>query len=106
MLVGGTGNNAGLTGSCTFEVDYLANNRYVSRVSPSFARRLRRAPCVVHFLIRIPETALPAAERERDLGWMLHDIDFDNGRAPRLFRARLEHGVIDVPTPDDGRARR
>ena len=31
MLVGGTGHSAGITGSCTFEVDYLANNRYVSR---------------------------------------------------------------------------
>ena len=52
-----------------------------------------------------PETALRGAERDRDLGWMLHDVDFDNGCAPRFFRARLEGGVIDVPAPDDVRVR-
>ena len=32
-----------------------------------------------------------------DLGWMLHDIDFDDGMTPRFFRARMECGVIEVP---------
>ncbi len=31
MLMGGTGKNSGVTGTCTYEIDYLANNRYVSR---------------------------------------------------------------------------
>ena len=50
----------------------------------------------------IPEGgALPASElspdqRDRDLGWMLHDIDFANGAAARFFRARLKDGVLDV----------
>lgn len=34
---------------------------------------------------------------ERDLGWMLHDIDFANGMAPRFFRARMVDGLIEVP---------
>lgn len=34
---------------------------------------------------------------ERDLGWMLHDIDFANGNQPRFFRAVMHDGVIDVP---------
>jgi CRISPR-associated protein Cas5d len=34
---------------------------------------------------------------ERDLGWMLHDIDFANGMAPRFFRASMAGGVIEVP---------
>lgn len=38
LLVGGTGNNAGVTGSCTFEVDYLANNRFVSRAECAWQR--------------------------------------------------------------------
>jgi len=38
---------------------------------------------------------------ERDLGWMLHDIDFDRAMAPRFFRARMQDGVIDVPPWDD-----
>ena len=33
----------------------------------------------------------------RDLGWMLHDIDFDRGMTPRFFRAQMTDGIIDVP---------
>ena len=34
---------------------------------------------------------------ERDLGWMLHDIDFSNDMTPKFFRAVMRKGVIDVP---------
>lgn len=34
---------------------------------------------------------------DADLGWMLHDIDFNNGMQPRFFRAKMQNGVIDVP---------
>jgi len=34
---------------------------------------------------------------ERDLGWMLHDIDFKDGMTPRFFRARMVDGLIEVP---------
>lgn len=34
---------------------------------------------------------------ERDLGWMLHDIDFATGMTPRFFKAVMHDGVIDVP---------
>jgi len=43
-----------------------------------------------------PADALPPDQRDRDLGWMLHDIDFANGNASRFFRARLADGVLDV----------
>ncbi|GKT26019.1 type I-C CRISPR-associated protein Cas5c [Acidovorax sp. SUPP3334] len=33
----------------------------------------------------------------RDLGWTLHDIDFDRGMTPRFFRAQMAGGVIEVP---------
>lgn len=33
----------------------------------------------------------------RDLGLMLHDIDFANGMTPRFFRAVMRDGIIDVP---------
>jgi len=36
----------------------------------------------------------------RDLGWMLHDIDFADGMTPRFFRATMVDGVIEVPHPD------
>jgi len=40
----------------------------------------------------IPET--------RDLGWMLHDLDFANpeGPQPVFFRAQMNAGVIEVDT--------
>ena len=34
---------------------------------------------------------------ERDLGFMLHDIDFANDMTARFFRAVMRGGVIDVP---------
>ena len=39
----------------------------------------------------------PALAGDRDLGWMLHDIDFADGRTPRFFRATMADGVILVP---------
>ncbi len=36
-------------------------------------------------------------ETEKDLGWMLHDIDFDNRMEAKFFRAVMRNGVIDVP---------
>ena len=53
----------------------------------------------------MPTSTLPAEQRDRDLGWMLHDIDFANGRTPRFFRAKLRDGVVDVPGPDDARVK-
>ena len=54
-----------------------------------------------HFALHLPggpdpADILPAAQRTQDLGWMLHDIDFANGRTSRFFRARLLDGVLDV----------
>jgi CRISPR-associated protein Cas5d len=44
---------------------------------------------------------VPTADSElrglRDLGYMLHDIEFTNGMTPRFFRATMRDGVIDVP---------
>ena len=42
----------------------------------------------------------PALAGERDLGWMLHDIDFSDGKTPRFFRARMLNGLIEVPSFD------
>jgi CRISPR-associated protein Cas5d len=36
-------------------------------------------------------------ERDRDLGLMLHDIDFANNRTPRFFHAIMQDGLIRVP---------
>ena len=48
----------------------------------------------------LPESTLPADQRDRDLGWMLHDIDFANGHVSRFFRARIDgDGIVHVPPP-------
>lgn len=39
---------------------------------------------------------------ERDLGWILHDIDFEHGMEARFFRARMVNGVIEVPPFESG----
>lgn len=44
----------------------------------------------------LPPSDLPDADKNRDLGWMLHDIAYDDGMTSRFFRARLEDGVLDV----------
>lgn len=76
----------------------------------TFNRRARRGQCFqtpclgtrefpADFAL-IEEGALdhdPALDGERDLGWMLHDIDFDKGMTPRFFHARMIDGRVDVP---------
>ena len=44
-----------------------------------------------------PPAIDPAFQGDRDLGWMLHDIDFAAGMTPRFFRATMRNGVIEVP---------
>jgi CRISPR-associated protein Cas5d len=43
-----------------------------------------------------PEDALPTDQRDRDFGWMLHDIDFADGMTPRFFHAVMRDGLIEV----------
>ena len=45
----------------------------------------------------IPPSPLSDNDANRELGWMLHDIDFENDMTPRFFRAQLENGVLHVP---------
>ena len=44
----------------------------------------------------LPASEMKQNERNRDLGWMLHDIDFANGNTSRFFRASLVDGVLEV----------
>ncbi|OPZ65758.1 MAG: CRISPR-associated protein Cas5 [Firmicutes bacterium ADurb.Bin506] len=39
---------------------------------------------------------------ERDLGWMLLDIDYVDNMTPRFFRAVMRDGIIDVPAMPEG----
>jgi CRISPR-associated protein Cas5d len=46
--------------------------------------------------VPLPPSKLPPDQRNRDLGWMLHDIDHTGDKSSRFFRARLEDGVLDI----------
>lgn len=48
----------------------------------------------------LPPSQLPEDQRNRDLGWMLHDIDHANDHLPYFFRAALVDGVMAVPSLD------
>ena len=46
-----------------------------------------------------PPNELPADQRDRDLGWMLHDIEFrpdGSAKGSIFFHARLKDGVLDI----------
>jgi CRISPR-associated protein Cas5d len=78
-----------------------------------FKRRARKGQCFhqpcmgtrefpAHFALLDEGDAWPLcelsdADKTRDLGWMLHDIDFAAGNTPRFFRAELKDGVVEVP---------
>lgn len=34
---------------------------------------------------------------ERDIGWMLWDIDYNSNMTPKFFRAKMNKGIIEVP---------
>lgn len=76
-----------------------------------FERRARAGQCVnqpylgcrefdarVRLVEHLPDEP-PALEETRDLGWMLHDLDFRNAADPQpvFFRAQMTGGVIEVP---------
>ena len=49
------------------------------------------------------EDGIPPSELtgKQDLGWMLHDIDFQNNMEAKFFRAVMQNGIIDVPSFDE-----
>jgi len=80
-----------------------------------FERRARKGQCVNQPYLGCREFAArwrlvddlaaepPPIAETRDLGWMLHDLDFTKPTdpQPRFFRAQMAAGVIEVP-PFDG----
>lgn len=44
----------------------------------------------------VPTTRMSSDEANKDLGWMLYDIDFANDKTPVFYRPELRGGVIDV----------
>jgi len=81
-----------------------------------FARRAAKGQCVNQpYLgcrefaaafrpVADPATESPAIDETRDLGWMLHDLDFTHPSDPQphFFRAEMKNGTILVPDFETG----
>lgn len=81
-----------------------------------FQRRASKGQCVnqpylgcrefaAQFRLVEGEAASPAIDETRELGWMLHDLDFSRPAdpQPRFFSARMQAGVIEVPPFEEAR---
>ena len=74
-----------------------------------FRRRASRGQCHMQpylgtrefsaFFTLIDEIPCSSLAGERDLGYVLYDIDFENDMTPMFFRPVMKDGVIDVPPP-------
>lgn len=72
-----------------------------------FNRRARRGQCFTQPYLGcreftasfepVDEFPVSPLQGKLDLGWMLHDIDFENDREAKFFRAEMVDGVISVP---------
>lgn len=86
-----------------------------AKFTSMFARRAEAGQCVnqpyfgcrefaVHFeLVADPEAdakAQPAITEDKNLGWMLYDIDFANAMIPKFFPVNMRQGVIEIPNWD------
>jgi CRISPR-associated protein Cas5d len=58
-------------------------------------------------LVQGQDTESPPIAENRDLGFMLYDLDFANpgDPSPRFFRARMNSGVVEVPGWDNEEVR-
>jgi CRISPR-associated protein Cas5d len=66
----------------TFHQPYLGCREFAAAVEPA------REPW---------ESRLPAEQKNKQLGVMLHDLEFGERNRPRFFYAELENGVLRVP---------
>lgn len=60
----------------------------------------REFPAMFELLEGPPPAPHESLLGARDLGFMLHDIDFKDNMTPRFFRPTMADGVIEVPHPD------
>lgn len=101
------------------DVDYVveAGFRMTARAHPEdnpvkftemFRRRVERGQCYrMPYLgcrefsaqVELQTEFFEPIKETRDLGWMLHDIEFrqDEGNLPHFFKAEMREGTIEVP---------
>jgi len=91
--------------------DSASNDNTYVKFAEMFKRRARKGQCFnqpylgtrefsADFrLIEATEDLPSAINEDRELGWMLYDMDFSDPENlnPRFFNASMHHGVINVP---------
>ena len=92
-----------------------------AKYAAMFERRARKGQCFIRPYLGCRECAAdfrlvdnPAAEsiqpipEDRDLGFMLYDLDFSNPQDPQpmFYHAKMTQGVITVPAPDSEEVKR
>jgi CRISPR-associated protein Cas5d len=94
-------------------IEILGGPDNIAKHLDQFNRRARKGSCFTRpylgcrefaadFELLEAESAIPKVHEslsgDRDLGWMLHDIDFSNAKdkQAKFFHAFMRDGVIDV----------
>ena len=92
-----------------------------AKYAAMFERRAKRGQCFIRPYLGCRECAAdfrlvenPTAEKDqpisedRDLGFMLYDLDFTHPQAPQpmFYHAKMTRGVIHVPSPDSEEVKR
>ncbi len=95
-------------------------NENTAKHLDQFNRRARRGQCFHRPSLgcrefaadfELVEDQMPLSELagtpdgNRDLGYMLHDIDFENNMTARFFHAQMRGGVVEVPHPESSEVR-
>lgn len=93
-------------------------NNTLPKFMDMFERRARAGQCInqpylgtrefaCDFELVGEDCAKTAINESRELGWMLHDIDFSNLNElqPRFYRASMVNGAIVVPAPESNEVR-
>jgi CRISPR-associated protein Cas5d len=88
----------------------------LAKYTEMFARRASKGQCVNQPYLGCREFAAdfrlvdgagtaPAIADTRELGWMLHDLDFTHPAdpKPRFFNAKMAAGVVQVPPFEEAR---
>ena len=99
------------------DLQLVAGNEPVAKYTEMFARRASKGQCVnqpylgcrefaadVRLVTSETPPATPIGDT-RELGWMLHDLDFTHAAdpQPRFFNAKMVNGVINVPPFEEAR---
>jgi len=100
-------------------VEHTENINSYAKFAEMFKRRARKGQCFNQpylgtrefsadfSLVENDATRQPAISEDRELGWMLYDMDFSDPAkpCPRFFNATMRQGVIQIPEWDSDEVR-